>query len=149
MLNISGISEGFVLDHIQPGMSLQIYNDLKLDKLDCTVAIIKNARSHKMGKKDIIKVECPVETIDFDILGFIDHNITVNVIKGDHIVEKRVLTLPTEVTNVIKCKNPRCITSIEQELDQVFLLTDEMKEVYRCKYCEEKYKNPNRRKIIK
>ena len=149
MINISGISEGFVLDHIQAGMSLQIYNDLKLDKLDCTVAIIKNARSNKMGKKDIIKVECPIEALDLDILGFIDHNITVNVIKGDHIVEKRALTLPTEVTNVIKCKNPRCITSIEQELDQVFLLTDEMKEVYRCKYCEEKYKNPNRRKIVK
>ena len=148
MLNISGISEGFVLDHIQAGMSLQIYNDLKLDKLDCTVAIIKNARSNKMGKKDIIKVECPIEALDLDILGFIDHNITVNVIKGDRIVEKRALTLPTEVTNVIKCKNPRCITSIEQELDQVFLLTDELKEVYRCKYCEEKYTNPNRRKII-
>ena len=149
MLNISGISEGFVLDHIQAGMSLQIYNDLQLDKLDCTVAIIKNARSNKMGKKDIIKVECPIEALDLDILGFIDHNITVNVIKGDHIVEKRALTLPTEVKNVIKCKNPRCITSVEQELDQVFLLTDEIKEVYRCKYCEEKYTNPNRRKIVK
>ena len=147
MLNISGISEGFVLDHIQAGMSLQIYHDLKLDKLDCTVAIIKNARSNKMGKKDIIKVECPVEALDLDILGFIDHNITVNVIQGDRIVEKKVLTLPTEVTNVIKCKNPRCITSIEQELDQVFQLTDPNKEVYRCKYCEEKYINPARRKI--
>lgn len=146
MLNISGIHEGFVLDHIQAGMSLQIYHDLKLDKLDCTVAIIKNARSNKMGKKDIIKVECPVEALDLDILGFIDHNITVNVIKGDHIVEKKVLTLPSEVTNVIKCKNPRCITSIEQELDQVFQLTDPTKEVYRCKYCEEKYINPARRK---
>ena len=146
MLNISGIHEGFVLDHIQAGMSLQIYHDLKLDKLDCTVAIIKNARSNKMGKKDIIKVECPVEALDLDILGFIDHNITVNVIQGDRIVEKKVLTLPTEVTNVIKCKNPRCITSIEQELDQIFQLTDPLKEVYRCKYCEEKYVNPARRK---
>lgn len=146
MLNISGIHEGFVLDHIQAGMSLQIYHDLKLDKLDCTVAIIKNARSHKMGKKDIIKVECPVEALDLDILGFIDHNITVNVIQGDRIVEKKILSLPTEVTNVIKCKNPRCITSIEQELDQVFQLTDPNKEVYRCKYCEEKYINPARRK---
>ena len=134
MLNISGIHEGFVLDHIQAGMSLQIYHDLKLDKLDCTVAIIKNARSNKMGKKDIIKVECPVEALDLDILGFIDHNITVNVIQGDRIVEKKILSLPTEVTNVIKCKNPRCITSIEQELDQVFQLTDANKEVYRCKY---------------
>jgi len=147
MLNISGIHEGFVLDHIQAGMSLQIYHDLKLDKLDCTVAIIKNARSNKMGKKDIIKVECPVEALDLDILGFIDHNITVNVIQGDRIVEKKVLSLPTEVTNVIKCKNPRCITSIEQELDQVFQLTDPNKEVYRCKYCEEKYINPARRKV--
>ena len=147
MLNISGIHEGFVLDHIQAGMSLQIYHDLKLDKLDCTVAIIKNARSNKMGKKDIIKVECPVEALDLDILGFIDHNITVNVIQGDRIVEKKVLTLPTEVSNVIKCKNPRCITSIEQELDQVFQLTDPNKEVYRCKYCEEKYINPARRKV--
>ena len=146
MLNISGIHEGFVLDHIQAGMSLQIYHDLKLDKLDCTVAIIKNARSNKMGKKDIIKVECPVEALDLDILGFIDHNITVNVIQGDRIVEKKVLSLPTEVKNVIKCKNPRCITSIEQELDQVFQLTDPLKEVYRCKYCEEKYINPARRK---
>ena len=146
MLNVGKINEGFVLDHIQAGMSLQIYHDLKLDKLDCTVAIIKNARSNKMGKKDIIKVECPVEALDLDILGFIDHNITVNVIQGDRIVEKKVLTLPTEVTNVIKCKNPRCITSIEQELDQVFQLTDPNKEVYRCKYCEEKYINPARRK---
>ena len=146
MLNISGIHEGFVLDHIQAGMSFQIYHDLQLDKLDCTVAIIKNAKSNKMGKKDIIKVECPLEALDLEILGFIDHNITVNVVKGDRIVEKKALTLPLEVKNVIKCKNPRCITSIEQELDQIFLLTDPTKEVYRCKYCEEKYINPARRK---
>ena len=139
MLNISGISEGFVLDHIKAGMSLQIYHNLKLDELDCTVAIIKNAKSNKMGKKDIIKVECPVESLDLDILGFIDHNITVNVIKGDKIVEKKELTFPKKVTNVIRCKNPRCITSIEQGLEQIFVLTDEKKEVYRCKYCEEKY----------
>lgn len=139
MLNISGISEGFVLDHIKAGMSLSIYHDLKLDQLDCTVAIIKNAKSNKMGKKDIIKVECSIDDIDLDILGFIDHNITVNVIKGDTIAEKRSLMLPKEIKNVIKCKNPRCITSIEQELDQIFVLTDEEKAVYRCKYCEEKY----------
>ena len=146
MLNISGISEGFVLDHIQAGMSLRIYKDLKLDKLDCTVAIIKNAKSSKMGKKDIIKVECPIEALDLDILGFIDHNITVNVIKGDSVVEKKTLTLPSEIKNVISCKNPRCITSIEQELDQIFQLTDPAKEVYRCKYCEEKYINKNKKK---
>lgn len=144
MLNISGIHEGFVLDHIQAGMSLSIYHDLKLDELDCTVAIIKNAKSNKMGKKDIIKVECPVDALDLDILGFIDHNITVNIIQGDKIVDKMALHLPHQVKNVIKCKNPRCITSIEQGLDQIFVLTNATDEVYRCKYCEEMYKNPNR-----
>ena len=124
-------------------MSLSIYHDLKLDRLDCSVAIIKNAKSNKMGKKDIIKVECPIDALDLDILGFIDHNITVNIIKGDKIVEKKELHLPAQVTNVIKCKNPRCITSIEQGLDHIFVLTDEKNEVYRCKYCEETYKNPN------
>ncbi len=93
-----------------------------------------------MGKKDIIKVECPIDALDLDILGFIDHNITVNIIKGDKIVEKKKeLHLPKQVKNVIRCKNPRCITSIEQELDQIFLLTDENEETYRCKYCEEMY----------
>ena len=139
MLNISGIHEGFVLDHIQAGMSLQIYHDLKLDKMDCTVAIIKNAKSNKMGKKDIIKVECSVEMLDLDILGFIDHNITVNVVKGERIVEKKELSLPAEVKNVIKCKNPRCITSVEHQLEHVFVLTDPENIVYRCQYCEEKY----------
>ena len=107
MLNNSGIHEGFVLDHIKAGMSLQIYHDLKLDKLDCTVAIIKNAKSNKMGVKDIIKVECPIESLDLDILGFIDHSITVNVIKGDKIVDKKILSLPKQIKNVIRCKNPR------------------------------------------
>ena len=141
MLNIGGLNEGFVLDHIEAGKAMMIYNNLGLDKLDCCVAIIKNAKSKKMGKKDIIKVECPIKALDLDILGFIDHNITVNVIQGDKIVAKKALSLPKEVKNVIKCRNPRCITSIEQELDQIFVLTDEEKEVYRCKYCEEKYTN--------
>ena len=140
MLNVGAIKEGFVLDHIKAGMSLSIYHDLKLDELDCCVAIIKNAKSNKMGKKDILKVECNIDNLDLDILGFIDHNITVNIIKDERLVEKRALKLPTSVTNVIKCKNPRCITSIEQELDQIFLLTDPEHEVYRCKYCEAKYK---------
>ena len=140
MLNVGAIKEGFVLDHIKAGMSLSIYHDLKLDELDCCVAIIKNAKSNKMGKKDILKVECNIDNLDLDILSFIDHNITVNIIKDQRIVEKRALKLPTSVTNVIKCKNPRCITSIEQELDQIFLLTDPVHEVYRCKYCEAKYK---------
>ena len=140
MLTISGIQEGFVLDHIQAGMSLQIYHDLKLDELDCTVAIIKNVKSNKMGRKDILKVECPVEALDLDILGFIDHNITVNVIKDNIIVEKKILQLPKQVKNVIKCKNPRCITSCEQELDHVFTLTDKENRIYRCLYCETKAK---------
>lgn len=139
MLNVGKIEEGFVLDHIKAGKAMTIYHDLKLDKLDCTVAIIKNARSNKMGSKDIIKVECPVDMIDMDIVGFIDHNITVNVIEHGEITRKKDLRLPRQVVNVIKCKNPRCITSIEQELDQVFILADPEKEVYRCKYCEEKY----------
>ena len=141
MLNISGIHEGFVLDHIQAGMSMRIYHDLKLDQLDCTVAIIKNAKSNKMGKKDIIQVECPIDALALDILGVIAHRITVNVIKDDKIVEKKALHLPKEVHNVISCKNPRCITSIEQELEQIFVLTDPENKVYRCKYCETKFKN--------
>ncbi len=141
MLNISGIREGYVLDHIKAGMSLKIYDYLKLDELeDGTTAIIMNARSNKMGKKDIIKVECPVDAIDLDILGYIDHNITVNIIKDDEIVEKRGLSLPKEIKNVICCKNPRCITSVEQGLPQIFYLADEKNEVYRCRYCEEKYR---------
>lgn len=138
-LNVGRLEGGFVLDHIQAGKSMDIYKYLHLDKLDCCVAIIKNAKSTKMGKKDIIKIECPIDFMDLDILGFIDHNITVNIIKDSQIVDKKILHLPKEITNVIRCKNPRCITSIEQELDHVFVLTDPEKQVYRCKYCEEKY----------
>ena len=139
MLNVGKIEEGFVLDHIKAGKSLSIYEHLQLDKLDCTVAIIKNARSEKMGKKDILKVECDINMLDLDVLAFIDHNITVNVIKDGEIVDKKVLVLPKQIKNVIKCHNPRCITSIEQELPHIFVLADEEKEIYRCKYCEEKY----------
>ena len=138
-LSVGKIEEGFVLDHIQAGRSMDIYKYLHLDKLDCCVAIIKNAKSNKMGKKDIMRIECPIDFMDLDILGFIDHNITVNIIKNGEIVEKKRLSLPKQVTNIIKCKNPRCITSIEQGLKQVFVLADEEKQVYRCKYCEEKY----------
>ena len=128
MLNISGLQEGVVLDHIQAGKSLDIYYHLGLDKLDCQVAIIKNARSSKMGRKDIIKVEGPVDNLDLKVLGYIDHNITVNIIRDDKIVEKKRLKLPAKITNIIKCKNPRCITSIEQELPHIFCLTDEKTE---------------------
>ena len=139
MLSVGAIREGFVLDHIKAGKSLDLYYNLHLDEMDCTVAMIMNVVSRKMGKKDILKVECDIDSINLDILGFIDHNITVNVIKDEVIVEKKVLDLPKQIINVAKCKNPRCITSIEQELDQVFYLTDPDKEIYRCKYCEEKY----------
>ncbi len=139
MLNVGSIKEGFVLDHIQAGKSMEIYHYLGLDKLDCQVAIIKNAKSSKMGLKDIIKIECPIDVINLDVLGYIDHNITVSIIHDSTIVEKKVLALPKSMKNVLKCVNPRCITSIEQELDQIFVLTDEKKKVYRCRYCEEKY----------
>lgn len=139
MLNVGSLNEGFVLDHIKAGKSMSIYHYLGLDKLDCQVAIIKNARSNKLGKKDIIKIEGPLDIVDLDILGYIDHNITVNIIQGGEIVAKKKLTLPKKVTNVLKCKNPRCISSIEQELDHVFILTNEEKKIYRCLYCEEKY----------
>ncbi len=139
MLNISGLKEGIVLDHIQAGKSLDIYYNLGLDKLECEVAIIKNARSSKMGRKDIIKIEGALDQLDLKVLGYIHHNITVNIIKDNKIVEKKALKLPKKITNVIQCKNPRCITSIEQELPHVFYLSDEGTETYRCLYCEEKY----------
>lgn len=141
MLNVGSLNEGIVLDHIKAGKSMSIYNYLGLDKLDCQVAIIKNARSNKMGRKDIIKIEGSLDLVDLDILGFIDHDITVNIIKNGKIHEKKILSLPDVIKNVLVCKNPRCITSIEQELEQVFILSDKEKEVYRCKYCEEKYEN--------
>lgn len=138
-LTVGRIAEGFVLDHIEAGKSMEIYKYLHLDKLDCCVAIIKNAKSNKMGKKDIMKIECPIDFMDLDILGFIDHNITVNIIENGEIISKKPLILPKKIKNVIRCKNPRCITSIEQGLDHVFVLTDEENQVYRCQYCEEKY----------
>lgn len=138
MLNVGKIEEGFVLDHIKAGKSLSLYHHLQLDKLDCTVAIIKNAKSSKMEKKDILKVECDINMLNLDVLAFIDHNITVNVIKDGKIVSKKELLLPKEIKNIIRCRNPRCITSIEQELPHIFVLSDEKKEIYRCKYCEEK-----------
>ena len=146
MLNVGKIEEGFVLDHIKAGQSLTIYHHLQLDKLDCTVAIIKNAKSNKMGKKDILKVECNIDLLNLDVLAVIDHNITVNVIRDGEIVSKKVLTLPNEIKNVFRCKNPRCITSIEQGLPHIFFLADQEKEIYRCRYCEEKF---DKRALIK
>ena len=148
-LSVGRISEGFVLDHIEAGKSMEIYKYLNLDKLDCCVAIIKNARSGKMGKKDIMKIECPIDFMDLDILGFIDHNITVNIIKDQKKKKKKALHLPKQICNVIRCKNPRCITSIEHGLSHIFVLTDPETETYRCKYCEEKYDGRLRSKKIK
>ena len=139
MLNVGRLNEGVVLDHIEAGKSMSIYKYLKLDKMDCCVAIIKNARSNKMGKKDIIKIEGDLD-IDLNVLGVLDHNITINVIQDDHIVKKHKLSLPETVTGIIRCKNPRCITSIEQELPHRFKLTDRENGVYRCIYCESKFK---------
>ncbi len=139
-LSISRIHEGYVLDHIKAGSSMKIYDFLKLGKLEgAAIAMIMNAKSSKMGKKDLIKIECPVGSIDLDVLGYIDHNITVNIIKDNEIKEKPKLRPPKVIKNIIRCTNPRCITSIEQELDHIFVLNDEAKEQYRCKYCEARY----------
>ncbi len=139
MLNVGKIEEGFVLDHIKAGKSLNLYYHLGLDKQDWPVAIIKNARSDALGRKDILKVECPVDNLDLSVLSFIDHNITVNIIKNGEIIEKKQLPLPKEIRGVIKCGNPRCITSVERGLQHVFYLADEVNGVYRCRYCDEKY----------
>lgn len=139
MLNISGLNQGIVIDHIQAGGAMKIYEYLNLEKLDCQVAIIKNAKSNKMGKKDIIKIEGPLD-VDLNVLGVLDHNITINIIDDNKIVGKHTLELPETVTNIIRCKNPRCITSIEQELPHTFKLTDRDKRIYRCVYCESKFK---------
>lgn len=136
MLSIDSVERGVVIDHIKAGKAMSIYNYLRLDKLDCAVAIIKNVKSNRMGKKDIIKIENEIET-DLEMLGFIDPNITVNIIDGGKIIEKMNLTLPKRVVNIVKCKNPRCITSVEQELPHVFNLADEEHGVYRCAYCEQ------------
>lgn len=139
MLNVDSIQTGIVIDHIQAGKGMEIYRYLHLDDLACSVAIIKNAKSAKMGRKDIIKIEDTID-LNLDILGFIDPDATVNVIENGKIYEKRQLALPQRITNVIECKNPRCITSIEQELPHVFQLVDPERRIYRCIYCEAQQK---------
>lgn len=139
-MKIDSIINGLVIDHITAGKAMKIYKLLGLDNLECRVAIITNVSSSKMGKKDIIKIDDDI-VIDTDILGYVDPNATVNIIKNEIIVEKKKLELPEKLTNVISCKNPRCITSVEQELPQIFKLTDKDKQVYRCIYCETKANN--------
>ena len=136
-MNIDSIKNGIVIDHIPAGRSMTLYRLLGLDDLDCSVAIIKNVTSKKMGKKDIIKIDSQLD-VNLDLLGFIDPNITVNIIRDGVRVEKKQMALPEEITGVLSCKNPRCITSVEQELPQRFKLTDRENKVYRCVYCETK-----------
>lgn len=136
-MNVDSIMNGVVIDHISAGLAFRLYNLLDLEKLDCPVAIIKNVNSAKMGKKDIIKIDSK-HPINLDVVGFVDPNATINVIKDGVLVEKATTKMPEKLVNVIKCKNPRCITTVEQEIDHVFLLTEEDEKVYRCLYCETK-----------
>jgi len=138
-MNIDSIQNGFVIDHITAGKGMEIYRLLDLGKLDCTVALIKNATSVKMGRKDIIKIDTQFD-LDTDILGYVDPEATVCVIRDGVLVEKKKLNPPDELEGVLKCRNPRCITSTEQELKQIFKLTDKAKRIYRCIYCETKVK---------
>ena len=138
-MNIDGVKNGIVLDHIKAGKSMMAYKLLGLDKVKSCVAIIQNADSSKYGKKDIIKIDELID-LDYDVLGYIDSNITVNIVKDGVMVEKRHMELPTELKNVVKCKNPRCITSVEQEIVQIFRLKNAEKKVYRCAYCDAEHK---------
>ena len=136
-MNIDSITNGVVIDHITAGRGMMIYELLGLDELDASVAIIKNVSSSKMGKKDIIKIDADIE-INFDVVGYVDNNVTVNIISGGELTEKKKLGLPETLTNVIKCKNPRCITTVENEIEHIFRLTDKENKVYRCIYCDTK-----------
>jgi len=139
-MHIDEITNGIVIDHIKAGKSMDIYKLLNLDQLECSVAIIKNVNSKKMGKKDIIKIDEALD-VNLDALGYIDNGITINTIENGVKTNKRHCELPERITNVVKCKNPRCITSVEQEIDHVFKLTDPENKVYRCIYCEMKAKS--------
>ncbi len=134
-MNIDSIKNGIVIDHIEAKKGMEIYEALKLKDLDCSVAIITNAKSKKMGRKDIIKIDKDVE-INMNVIGFIEPNATINIVKDDKLVNKYKVELPEKIVNIAKCQNPRCITSIEKDLDQIFTLTDKENQIYRCKYCE-------------
>ena len=136
-MNIDSIQNGIVIDHIAAGRGMRLYQLLGLGELDCQVAIIKNAASRKMGRKDIIKIDANIP-VNLDVIGYVDPGATINIIRSGELVEKRVIGMPERLVNVIRCKNPRCITSQEQELDHVFVLTDRTHDVYRCLYCETK-----------
>ena len=136
-MNIDSVRNGVVIDHVTAGNGARLYELLGLDSLTCTVAFIRNVPSKKMGRKDIIKVDGDV-TLNLDVIGYVDPAATVNIIRDGELVEKRTIEMPLQLINVIKCKNPRCITSCEQELDHIVRLTDREKKVYRCIYCETK-----------
>lgn len=136
-MNIDSIQNGVVIDHITAGLGMHLYELLDLASLDVSIALIKNVSSKKMGKKDIIKIDADIK-LNLDVIGFVDPDATVNIIKNGKLIEKRSIEMPNTLTNVIKCKNPRCITSCEQELDNIFKLTDKEEKVYRCIYCETK-----------
>ena len=136
-MHIDSIKDGIVIDHITAGNAMRIYKLLGFDKLECSIAIIKNVSSKKMGKKDIIKIDSNID-INLEALGYIDPGVTIDIIKDSKLVEKRSVDLPEKLHGVLKCKNPRCITSCEQELEQIFMLTDRDKKIYRCMYCEAK-----------
>ena len=137
-MNIDAIQNGLVIDHIPAGAGMELYKLLRLDALDCSVAIIKNAHSNKAGKKDIIKIDGDLD-LSLDVVGYLAPGATVNIIRNGELLEKRTLDLPEKLTGVIRCRNPRCITSTERDLPAVFRLTDRAKRVYRCVYCEAKY----------
>lgn len=134
-MNIDSIKNGIVIDHIGAKKGMEIYEALRLKELDCAVAIITNAKSEKMGRKDIIKIDQDID-IDMEVIGFIEPNATINIVKDNKLVDKYNVKLPEKIVNIAKCQNPRCITSIEKDLDQIFTLTDKENQVYRCKYCE-------------
>ncbi len=136
-MNIDSIQNGIVIDHISAGRGMKLYELLGLEKLDCSVAIIKNVHSEKMGKKDIIKIDAEIP-VNLDVIGYVDPGVSVNLIRNGALVEKRRIDMPQRLTNVLFCKNPRCICAVEQELDHVFLLTDRKNKIYRCLYCETK-----------
>lgn len=134
-MRVDAVNNGIVIDHIESGKAMEIYRLLSLDDLDCTVAILKNVPSSKMGRKDIIKIDCRMD-INFDVLGYISPNVTVDIIKDGVVSEKKHIDLPEILTDILKCKNPRCITSVEQEIQHIFKLTDREHRVYRCIYCD-------------
>lgn len=134
-MRVDSMNNGIVIDHIACGRAMQIYQMLSLDKLDCTVAVLRNVQSKKMGRKDIIKIDCLLD-IDFDVLGFVSPNITVDIVKDGAVAEKKHIELPETLTDILQCKNPRCITSVEQDIHHIFKLTDREKRVYRCIYCD-------------